>query len=47
LPRGVGRGLRAAVTGDPAGLGRAGAIVAGLAFTMSGYAAGSLGRSHG
>ncbi|GAA0366487.1 glycosyltransferase [Actinoallomurus spadix] len=42
LPRGVGRGLRAACTGDPAGLGRAGAILAGLAFTMSGYAAGSL-----
>jgi glucosyl-dolichyl phosphate glucuronosyltransferase len=47
LPRGVGRELRAAVTGDPAGLRRAGAIVAGLAITVSGYAAGSLGRTHG
>ncbi len=44
LPRGVARGLRAAVTGDPAGLGRATSIVAGLAFTMAGYAAGSLAR---
>lgn len=43
LPRGVGRGLRAAVTGDASGLGRATSIVAGLAFTMAGYAAGSLG----
>jgi GT2 family glycosyltransferase len=44
LPRGVGRGLRAAVTGDPAGLGRAASIVAGLAFTTAGYATGSLRR---
>jgi len=44
LPRGVARGLRAAVTGDPAGLGRAASIVAGLAFTTAGYAAGSLRR---
>jgi GT2 family glycosyltransferase len=42
LPRGVARGLRAAVTGDPSGLGRAASIVAGLAFTTFGYAAGSL-----
>ncbi|GAA4636025.1 glycosyltransferase family 2 protein [Actinoallomurus vinaceus] len=46
LPRGVGRGMRSAVAGDPAGLVRAGAIVAGLAFTLSGYAAGSFRRSH-
>jgi hypothetical protein len=44
LPRGVAHGLRAAVTGDPSGLGRAATIVAGLAFTTAGYAAGSLGR---
>ncbi|WP_329244131.1 glycosyltransferase [Actinoallomurus sp. NBC_01490] len=42
LPRGVVRGLRAAVTGDPSGLGRAASIVAGLTFTTFGYAAGSL-----
>jgi glycosyltransferase involved in cell wall biosynthesis len=42
LPRGVARGLRAAVTGDPAGLGRAASIVAGLTFTTAGYAAGSI-----
>jgi glucosyl-dolichyl phosphate glucuronosyltransferase len=44
LPRGVTRGLRSAVTGDPAGLGRAASLVAGLAFTTAGYAAGSLRR---
>lgn len=44
LPRGVGRGLWAAVTGDSSGLGRAGSIVAGLAFTTAGYAAGSIRR---
>ena len=42
LPRGVARGLRAAATGDLAGLGRAGSIMAGLAFTTAGYAAGSI-----
>lgn len=42
LPRGIARGLRAAVSGDPSGLGRAASIVAGLAFTTFGYAAGSL-----
>ncbi len=42
LPRGVTRGLRTAVTGDPYGLGRAASIVAGLAFTTAGYAAGSI-----
>jgi glycosyltransferase involved in cell wall biosynthesis len=45
LPRGVAHGLRAAVTGDPAGLGRAASIVAGLAFTTAGYAAGSVRRA--
>ncbi|MDN3359203.1 glycosyltransferase family 2 protein [Actinomadura sp. DC4] len=45
LPRGVAYGLRAAVTGDPYGLGRAASIVAGLAFTTAGYAAGSIRRS--
>jgi GT2 family glycosyltransferase len=44
LPRGVARGLRAAMTGDPSGLGRAASIVAGLAFTTAGYAAGSIRR---
>jgi glucosyl-dolichyl phosphate glucuronosyltransferase len=42
LPRGVAHGLRAALRGDPAGLGRAASIVAGLAFTTAGYAAGSV-----
>jgi GT2 family glycosyltransferase len=38
LPLGVARGLAdAALGGDPAGLARAGAIVAGLAFTTAGY----------
>lgn len=44
LPRGVVHGLRAAVSGDPSGLGRAASIVAGLAFTTAGYAAGSMRR---
>jgi glucosyl-dolichyl phosphate glucuronosyltransferase len=46
LPRGVARGLLAAVTGDPAGLGRAASIVAGLAFTTAGYAAGAVFARH-
>ena len=41
LPRGVLRGLRDAVRGDPAGLGRAGTIVIGLAWTVSGYVVGT------
>jgi glycosyltransferase involved in cell wall biosynthesis len=45
LPRGVARGLRSAVTGDVAGLGRAASIVAGLTLTTAGYAAGSI-RAH-
>jgi len=40
LPRGVARGLAAAVHGDLQGLCRAGAIVAGLAGSAAGYAAG-------
>jgi glycosyltransferase involved in cell wall biosynthesis len=41
LPLGVLRGLRDAVQGDPAGLGRAGAIVIGLAWTTWGYLLGT------
>jgi cellulose synthase/poly-beta-1,6-N-acetylglucosamine synthase-like glycosyltransferase len=45
LPRGVLRGLRDAVLrGDSAGLGRAGAIIAGLGVTAAGYLTGALGR---
>ncbi|MCL2583316.1 MAG: glycosyltransferase [Streptosporangiales bacterium] len=44
LPLGVLRGLGGALRGDAAGLGRAGAIVAGLAATVAGYAAGQLAR---
>jgi glycosyltransferase involved in cell wall biosynthesis len=40
LPRGVWRGLTDVGRGDPAGLGRAGAIVAGLAYTSAGYVRG-------
>lgn len=42
LPRGVARGLSDLLRGDPTGLGRAGAILTGLAATAAGYAAGSL-----
>ncbi|GII66246.1 glycosyl transferase family 2 [Sphaerisporangium krabiense] len=41
LPLGALRGVRDALRGDPAGLARAGAIVAGLAWTSWGYAVGS------
>lgn len=44
LPSGVARGIADAVKGDPSGLGRAGAIVTGLAATTAGYLAGSLSR---
>jgi hypothetical protein len=44
LPMGVLAGLGAAVRGDLSGLGRAGAIVAGLAITVAGYGRGSLAR---
>jgi len=40
LPRGVVRGLADTMKGDLAGLGRAGAIIAGLAVTSAGYLAG-------
>jgi GT2 family glycosyltransferase len=42
LPCGVARGLADACRGQPAGVLRAGAIVAGLAATAAGYAAGSV-----
>ena len=41
LPAGIRRGLSAALAGDGAGLGRAAAIVLGLAATGAGYASGS------
>jgi GT2 family glycosyltransferase len=42
LPRGVLRGLGDALRGDLGGIGRAAAIVIGLAFTSAGYARGRL-----
>jgi glycogen synthase len=42
LPAGVGRALKSFVRGDSAGLGRAIALVAGLAFTGAGYLVGRL-----
>ncbi|RBQ17584.1 glycosyltransferase family 2 protein [Spongiactinospora rosea] len=42
LPLGVLRGLGAALRGDLAGLGRAGAIVVGLAWTTWGYVVGTV-----
>lgn len=42
LPRGVARGLADTLRGDGTGLGRAGAIVAGLATVTGGYAVGAL-----
>jgi glucosyl-dolichyl phosphate glucuronosyltransferase len=44
LPIGVVRGVADAVRGDSSGLGRAGAIMAGLAATAAGYAAGTASR---
>jgi glycosyltransferase involved in cell wall biosynthesis len=44
LPKGVARALRDAAAGDGTGAGRAGAIVGGLAATVGGYVAGSVGR---
>ena len=41
LPRGVARGIRDALRGDPSGLRRAALIVAGLALTSAGYAVGT------
>jgi hypothetical protein len=40
LPKGVLKGIADSLRGDLAGLGRAGAIVAGLFVTVAGYAAG-------
>jgi hypothetical protein len=45
LPLGVRQGLTDALRGDKAGLGRAGAIVAGLAAVTFGYAAGVAGNT--
>ena len=42
LPAGIGHGLQAAWRGDPAGITRASAIVAGLGVTVAGYAVGHL-----
>lgn len=42
LPLGIARGLTDTFRGDPTGLGRAGAIVAGLAATTAGYVVGVL-----
>jgi hypothetical protein len=47
LPAGVLRGLRDAACGQPAGLGRAAAIVAGLAVTAAGFALGTAERRRG
>jgi glycosyltransferase involved in cell wall biosynthesis len=44
LPRGVARGVADLLRGDASGLGRAGAIVTGLAATAAGYAVGWAGR---
>jgi glycosyltransferase involved in cell wall biosynthesis len=43
LPLAVARGVGDVLRGDPAGLGRATAIIAGLAMTATGYANGKLG----
>jgi len=45
LPTGVLSGIRVAIRGNVAGLGQAGAIVAGLAFTVAGYGRAALRRS--
>ena len=47
LPRGVVRGLGDALRGDAMGVGRAGAIVAGLATVTAGYAVGVLSADGG
>ena len=47
LPRGIGRGLRQALRGDPGGLLRAAAIIVGLAVTTLGYVEGRLARGDG
>ena len=45
LPRGVARGLRDAMHGDPHGLARAAAILCGLAVTTAGFLVGSVRRA--
>ncbi len=40
LPRGIVQGMADAITGDLSGVGRAGAIVAGLSMTSAGYVVG-------
>jgi hypothetical protein len=45
LPAGVWHGIRDALVGDRHGLGRAGAIVVGLAVTSAGFAAARVGRA--
>jgi GT2 family glycosyltransferase len=47
LPVGVLRGLRDALRGDLSGLGRAAAIVAGLAITTAGFVRGTIARRRG
>ena len=44
LPSGVARGMADLLRGDPAGLGRAGAIVTGVTAAAAGYAAGAVTR---
>jgi hypothetical protein len=45
LPRGVVRGLRDCLAGEPAGLVRAAAVVAGLSLTTLGFAVGGARRT--
>jgi len=45
LPAGIAGGLAAAFRGDPAGLGRSAAIIAGLGAAGAGYCAGSVHRT--
>lgn len=45
LPLGVARGVADLFRGDPAGLGRAGSIIIGLAVTAAGYLRARLGRA--
>ena len=47
LPQGVARGIADALRGDPAGVSRAGAILAGLLVTAAGYLRGRLAREPG
>jgi GT2 family glycosyltransferase len=47
LPLGVARGVADALRGDLPGLGRAGAIVAGVTATVAGYSAGAIQRRAG